>query len=201
MLSHEEKIQIRPVEELIDNIFLQYSTEEIVDDSLTYLGLFLRSFFQEMVRIEWERVAKEVETVDRNPMIHDKNSKKESDWERFFKQSVELFTPSHQTLSHKKSTGYHSAGALAQLLIEQAIDELKMISHYGLDLFPEKEKTALFLQGRIRGYCSAIFGLLLKLRPFENEQEVTEAISELIRIRTEAEEKISTYLGGSFYEN
>ncbi|HFR3884974.1 TPA: hypothetical protein ACHVIE_002301, partial [Streptococcus suis] len=68
------------------------------------------------------------------------------------------------------------------------------IYHFGLEEgCTDKEKVA-FVRGRIRGYCSAVFALLLKLRSSQHDVNVSDVIHDLIKLREHAEKKIEEYL-------
>lgn len=83
---------------------------------------------------------------------------------------------------------------LTKFLLEQTEEDLKLIYRFGMEeVHVDKVKVA-FLRGRIRGYCSAVFALLLKLRSSQDDVKISDAIHELIQIRNYTEKKIEEYL-------
>ncbi|HEM5052573.1 hypothetical protein [Streptococcus suis] len=83
---------------------------------------------------------------------------------------------------------------LTSFLLEQTEEDFKFICQFGLEEgCTDKEKVA-FVRGRVRGYCSAVFALLLKLRSTQNDVKISNAIHELIQLRSHAEKKIEEYV-------
>lgn len=83
---------------------------------------------------------------------------------------------------------------LTKFLLDKTEEDLKFIYQFGLEEgCTDKEKVA-FLRGRVRGYCSAVFALLLKLRSSQNAIDISDAIHDLIKLREHAEKKIEKYL-------
>lgn len=83
---------------------------------------------------------------------------------------------------------------LTSFLLEQTEEDLKFIYQFGMEEgCTDKEKVA-FVRGRVRGYCSAVFALLLKLRSSQNDVKISNAIHDLIKLREHAEKKIEKYL-------
>ncbi|WP_142350750.1 hypothetical protein [Streptococcus suis] len=83
---------------------------------------------------------------------------------------------------------------LTKFLLDKTEEDLRLIYRFGMEEERvDKEKVA-FLRGRIRGYCSAVFALLLKLRSSQNAIDISDAIHDLIKLREHAEKKIEKYL-------
>ena len=83
---------------------------------------------------------------------------------------------------------------LTSFLLEQTEEDLRLMYQFGMEeAHVDKEKVA-FMRGRIRGYCSAVFALLLKLRSSQHDVNVSDAIHDLIKLREHAEKKIEEYL-------
>ncbi|HEP1800693.1 TPA: hypothetical protein VB870_000388 [Streptococcus suis] len=83
---------------------------------------------------------------------------------------------------------------LTKFLLDKTEEDLRLIYHFGLEEgCTDKEKVA-FVRGRIRGYCSAVFALLLKLRSSQHDVNVSDVIHDLIKLREHAEKKIEEYL-------
>lgn len=79
---------------------------------------------------------------------------------------------------------------LTSFLLEQTEEDLRLIYRFALEEgCTDKEKVA-FVRGRVRGYCSAVFALLLKLRSSQNDIKISNAIHELIQLRSHAEKQI-----------
>ena len=83
---------------------------------------------------------------------------------------------------------------LTNYLLEQTEYDLKLIYDFGLEEASRDEEYVSFVKGRIRGYCSAVFALLLKLRSAQDDVKISDAIHQLIQIRNRAEKKIEEYL-------
>lgn len=84
-----------------------------------------------------------------------------------------------------------SVEELVNFLIEQTEHDLRLIYRFGLEVKCADEKQMAFIRGRVRGYCSGIFALLLELRKGQQQDEISEAIHQIIQLRDHAEKMIA----------
>ena len=83
---------------------------------------------------------------------------------------------------------------LTKFLLDKTEEDLRLMYQFGLEEgCTDKEKVS-FVRGRVRGYCSAVFALLLKLRSSQHDVNISDAIHDLIKLREHAEKKIEEYL-------
>ncbi|HEM4275843.1 TPA: hypothetical protein U1X82_000570 [Streptococcus suis] len=83
---------------------------------------------------------------------------------------------------------------LTKFLLDKTEEDLRLIYHFGLEEGDTEKEIVSFVRGRVRGYCSAVFALLLKLRSSQHDVNVSDAIHDLIKLREHAEKKIEEYL-------
>ncbi|MGQ7553542.1 hypothetical protein ACTGUJ_00565 [Streptococcus suis] len=83
---------------------------------------------------------------------------------------------------------------LTRFLLEQTEEDLRLMYQFGLEEGDTEKEIVSFVRGRVRGYCSAVFALLLKLRSSQHDVNVSDAIHDLIKLREHAEKKIEEYL-------
>ncbi|HFI0579439.1 TPA: hypothetical protein ACGO4F_001042 [Streptococcus suis] len=83
---------------------------------------------------------------------------------------------------------------LTSFLLEQTEEDLRLMYQFGLEEGDTEKEIVSFVRGRVRGYCSAVFALLLKLRSSQDDVKISDAIHELIQIRNYAEKQIEEYV-------
>ncbi|HFI0327028.1 TPA: hypothetical protein ACGO0H_001675 [Streptococcus suis] len=83
---------------------------------------------------------------------------------------------------------------LTKFLLDKTEEDLRLMYQFGLEEGDTEKEIVSFVGGRVRGYCSAVFALLLKLRSSQHDVNVSDAIHDLIKLREHAEKKIEEYL-------
>lgn len=83
---------------------------------------------------------------------------------------------------------------LTKFLLDKTEEDLRLMYQFGLEEGDTEKEIVSFVRGRVRGYCSAVFALLLKLRSSQHDVNVSDAIHDLIKLREHAEKKIEEYL-------
>lgn len=83
---------------------------------------------------------------------------------------------------------------LTKFLLDKTEEDLRLIYRFGMEEARVDKEKVVFVRGRIRGYCSAVFALLLKLRSSQDDVKISDAIHELIQIRNYAEKQIEEYV-------
>ena len=83
---------------------------------------------------------------------------------------------------------------LTKFLLDKTEEDLRLIYRFGMEEARVDKEKVVFVRGRIRGYCSAVFALLLKLRSSQDDVKISDAIHDLIQIRNYAEKQIEEYV-------
>ncbi|HFR3692619.1 TPA: hypothetical protein ACJ51R_001656 [Streptococcus suis] len=213
MFTDKDRLTERSKEEIVNEVVWQYAASGDVDACINQLIVFLRIWATESSVDELDTMFKGLAKEWKEKQSH--GECQGAYWDTMIEKSMNAFdTPEEEPTSPKEEEKLNQiveeinqfpvsdksfTGTvvplhhLAHLMLEQTAFDLTHIYQYALDEGIDEISVA-FAKGRIRGYCSGVFSILLRLRHLELDDEVSKAMSKLVHLRQDAEEQIDRRL-------
>lgn len=209
MFTDKDRLTERSKEEIVNEVVWQHAASGDVDACISQLIVFLRIWVTESSIDELDTMFKRLAQEWKEKQ--NQGECQGAYWDSMIEKSQNAFdTPEEAQMSPENEEKLNQileeinsfpisdksfAGTvvplhhLADLIFEQTAFDLRYIYQYALDEGIDEISVA-FAKGRIRGYCSGVFSILLRLRHLEIDDEVSKAMSDLIQLRQYAEEQI-----------